>query len=172
MVKPKLLYLYEKGEHVPVLEHWPELGRIELVESDELYMQNFCMGFREDLDGMVFCMQANSKFGLRYLLEVTEGSGVIALRGEPDQQINPEWDGRLQQAATERALIVTMFNRHDVAAALGRKAFWDGLELIQIAASYLQGPAIFPSDDALRSEITIQRAIESLSKAGYKTPRK
>lgn len=173
-MKPTLYYLYETGTFAPRLADWPELGTIELVEAGDHYIQNFCMGYRDDISDRVYTMQRGSDYGLKTLRHITEGGRVVALYGEslqPTPEMDLSWHRKLEGLASLRGFIVCDFNRHDVCAALGRKAFWDGIELLQQAAEVIRGPAIMASPDAMKTETALTRAIESLCKQGYKTPR-
>lgn len=174
-MKPALYYLYESGEPIPRLAEWPELGTHELVEAESLYVENFCMGFRVDVSYRVYAMRRGSHYGLSFLRNLTEGGLVVALYGDslcPSPVSDVDWHRELDALASLRGFIVCDFERHDVCAALGRKAFWDGIDLLQIATGYLRGPGVQASDEAMRTEITLSRAIESLCKNGYRTPKK
>lgn len=171
MSKPALLYLYPRSDVPPTDPFdllWPELGPLEVRESDEAYSQNFCMGGPFESHHEVISIKADDPHALRYISECLKGVRVVAVRG---QSSDPEWSAQLQHAADLGSFVVTTHDRHGVVSALGRKAFWDGIELLQLAAGYLQGKAVFPSDEAMRSEINIQRAVESLCKCGYRTPK-
>lgn len=172
MSKPALLYLYPRSDVPPTDPFdllWPELEPLEVRESDEAYSQNFCMGGPSESHHGVISIKADDPCALKYIDECLKGVHVVAVRG---QSMDTEWNQGLISASIRGSFIISGFDRHDVASALGRKAFWDGIELLQLAADYLQGEAIFQSDDAMRSEINIQRAVDSLCKSGYRTPRR
>lgn len=174
MGRPALFYLYEAGGDMPRAPDWPELGVTELAEAEDLYLQNFCMGYRRDISHEVIAVHRGSQYGLDFIQHLTEGDGVVALYGEPllDDGGMRVWHDRLDALFQLREIIVCDFNRHDVISSLGRRAFWIGLQALTRAVGYLRGPAVVPSDESMASEAALSRAIESLAKAGYRAPKK
>lgn len=162
-----MMYLHPPGEPVPRLVHWPEIGRIDVNDSHEAYMMNFSMGGPFDMGCEVVSIAADDEDGLRYLTECITGVQVIALRGIG----SGEWMTRLLTWARPRSVEVCQFDRHSVNAALGHRAFWDGVKSLQTAVDRLRGPGVHASTDAMRTETTLTRAIDALTATGYRTPK-
>lgn len=61
---------------------------------------------------------------------------------------------------------------HEEAAEDARGMYEDALRKLSFAAGILRGPCIDPSPEAMRTEMAITRAIESLKAAGFSAPKR
>lgn len=170
MVKPSLLYLRKTDEPEPRLAVWPELGEYDVRDSHEEYLQNFCMGDAVDTGPRVVCVAHGDEDALKYIDQCIRNVQVIAIRGKLDH-LSP-WAGLLYEVCGRHEIIFCAWDRHEIAASLGRKAYWDAIELLQDAVEYLRSPAVQASPEAMRTETNITRAIEALSMSGFKTPKR
>jgi hypothetical protein len=169
MVRHSLMYLYRKGETVPAAAaDWPEVGVVNLMESEEQYSQNFCMGGPFECYSDIISIGCDDEDGLKYI-GLLKGFKVVAVRAGT---MGTDWAIRLQGACDRANAVLTYFDRHDVMAALGRKAYWDGLELLQVAVGYLRGVGVHASPEAMRTEAALTRAIESLGTNGFNAPKR
>lgn len=151
------------------LPDWPEIAGVDVMESEDQWLNNFSMGGPFETYCKVASIKADDRSALSYLTQCVTGVQVIAVRGKGE---DPEWTRKLNDFCELREVISCPHDRHSIVSSLGRKAFWDGLELLTLAAEYLRGPAIDVSEEAMRTESTLTRALEALAKTGYKTPKR
>lgn len=164
-----MMYLHPQNQPPGKLPDWPEISQVDIMESEEQWLQNFNMFGPFETYCRIASVQADDDPGLSYLTQCVKGVQVISVRGKGE---DPEWAARLNEFCERRAVISCPHDRHSIVSALGRKAFWDGLELLTLAAQYLRGPAVEVSEQAMRTESTLTRAIEALGKTGYLTPKR
>ena len=170
--KPPLTFLYEGALPGPI-EAWPEVGVVEIVDAHEAFMQNFCMGGPFDAHGAVVSIPYGSQDGLKYL-GCLKNILVVAVR--PEDSVggadHGDWYEELAALGVDQGWVVCGWGRHEVAVALAKAAFWDGLDRLTYSLQLLRGPGVEPSDAAMRTESTLTRSVEALAKTGFHAPRR
>lgn len=169
MRRRNLLYLLAPGEVQPDLNElkWPELDEIEVLDGDDTYLTNFGWGGPYETHQTVISIAADHEYALRYISECCRGVEAVVVRGEP----SAAWSVKLTDDAMACGYqIAWSHDRHAVVSALGRKAFVDGLRSLQEAHAIIRGPAVRSSEQAMKTEAALDKALSNLSLVGYKTP--
>ncbi len=152
---------------------WPEAGAVEIADAEEMYLQNFCMGFSaEASEPSVVSVAAGSRYGLSLISERLIPATVVMVRARDHSDSDDvSWDQALAGLAAERGFQVVTHSRHDLVAALARAMFADVIDLLDGCAALLRCDGLSATAAAMRTEIAVSNAIDSLKGSGFSAPR-
>lgn len=153
---------------------WPELGKVEEVDAEEVMKTYEELGMPAWNSGTpsVVSLPEGSEHALHLLGGEINREDVLCISVRATQGENRSWWLRLEDMAKEHNILVVDHNRHDVLEAIAFRLFTDGLRAIEDSADILRGEGIDTSNEAMRTEMALTRAIQTLKASGFRAPRK
>ncbi len=153
---------------------WPELGQVNVIDAEEVMKTYDVLGMPawSNQVASVVSIPEGSEHAL-YLLEgEATHHDVLCISVRRNPGLHHGWWGRLELLAKEREVRIVEHIRHDVLEAIAFRQFTAGLRALEDAADLVRSEGIETSNEAMRTEKALTKAIETLRATGFRAPRK
>lgn len=174
MLRPPLVFMHvEMLVDDPVIS-FPELGQVHELDAEEemkLY-ESHGMAIAVVHGPCVVSLPEGSEHSLHILDREISRSDVLCISVRRVPGTHRSWWLRLEDLAKEHGVTVVEHNRHDINEAVAYRQFTTALRALEDAADLVRSEGIETSNEAMRTEKALTRAIETLKGTGFRTPRK
>lgn len=153
---------------------WPELGKVEVVDAEEVCKTYDVLGMPAWNCGIpsVISIPEGSEHALHLLEGEINHDDVLCISVRRTPGVHRSWWLRLEDLARENRVMIVDHNRYDVLEAIACRLFLDGLRAIEDSADILRSEGITASPEAMQTEMSLTRAIQTLKATGFKLRRK
>jgi hypothetical protein len=154
---------------------WPELGAVNALDAEE-EMKTYeahgmpvwvCNG-----DGpYVVSLPEGSEVCMQMLEGEISHDDVLCVSVRPVPGVHRGWWDYLEHVTKKHDVAVVDHDRHDVLEAIAFRRFTDGLRSLEDAVDLVRSQGIRTSNEAMRTEKALTKAIELLRATGFRAPR-
>lgn len=174
MLRPTLIHLHVAMLIDDPIVSWPEMGATtEIDAEEELKVYEELGAVHWSARGpQVVSLPEGSEHALRLLEGEAWRQDILCISVRRAPGTHRSWWLRLEDIAAAIGVTIVEHNRHDVNEAIALRQFTTALRALEDAADIVRSPGIEPSNEAMRTEKALTRAIETLKGTGFRAPRK
>lgn len=172
-MKPTLVYLFEKPP-TEAVTIWPEFSDVYMLDLPETFrdyeqhgMPVLCVAER-----IVVSVPEGSESALKILKDEAHDNCVICVSVRSTPGTGTHWINRLAEILSQKGILTASHDRHDICEVMALREFRNGIIALDRCAELLRSTGIDASNEAMRSEKAVTRAIETLRATGCRAPRK
>ena len=153
---------------------WPELGKVHVLDAEEAMKtyESHGMAVAVVHGPCVVSLPEGSEHSLHILEREMSWEDVLCISVRRVPGLHVGWWSRLEYLAKERGIAIVEHHRHDINEAVALRQFTTALRALEDAADLVRSEGIETSNEAMRTEKALTRAIETLKGTGFRTPRK
>ncbi len=172
-MKPTLVYLFDKPP-TEAVKIWPEFSDVHMLDLaetlrdyDQHGMPVLCVA-----DQVVISVPEGSEGALKILKDEAHENYVLCVAVRQTPGVGTWWINRLAEILSPKGILVATHDRHDICEVMALREFRQGIIALDRCAELLRSEGIDASNEAMRSEKAVTKAIETLRATGCRAPRK